>query len=287
MRFFLIFSIASIWSISSQVSAQNYDFTYNTFKDTRVINVHSVETLAKRKLDVRISHRFGNVKDGWESLYGLENAVDVMIGAEYGVTDDFNIGIYRTKGAGPLRQLLNGFAKYRVLKQAKDKGMPFSLTALAVGTYSTMESSELENVLNNFQEDAHRLSYTYQLMIARKFSDFFSLQLAPGLTHRNLVDFNDENNLFSLGVASRIQISKVFGLILDGNFTFSDLRTNDNNYYPALGVGLEIDTGGHVFQINLTNATGISENDYIPYTQSNWADGEFRLGFTISRLFNL
>jgi hypothetical protein len=92
---------------------------------------------------------------------------------------------------------------------------------------------------------------------------------------------------FSLGVGTRIQLSKVFGIIADATFPFSDLRTSDNGFYPAVGVGLEIETGGHVFQVNFTNATGIMETDYIPYTTSNWADGEFRLGFTVSRVFNL
>ena len=142
-------------------------------------------------------------------------------------------------------------------------------------------------VLNSFPKTAHRFANHISLLIGRKFSDRFSLQVIPAYTHRNLVATQDENGLFSLGFATRLQLSKVFGVIVDGTFPFSDIRNSENGYYPALGIGLEVETGGHVFQINLTNATGIMETDYIPNTRSNWGDGEFRLGFTISRLFNL
>ena len=115
----------------------------------------------------------------------------------------------------------------------------------------------------------------------------FSLQLIPSYVQRNLVTFDDENGLFSMGIATRVQVSKVIGIIADATLPFSSLRTTENGFYPAIGIGLEIDTGGHVFQVNFTNATAVMETDYIPYTTSNWLDGEFRLGFTVSRVFNL
>ncbi len=87
-------------------------------------------------------------------------------------------------------------------------------------------------------------------------------------------------------MATRIQITKVIGLIGDLNYAFSEYR-RDNDFTVPLGFGLEFDTGGHIFQLNFTNSGGLSEVDYIPYTTSSWSDGGFRLGFTISRLFNL
>ncbi len=261
-----------------------------TFKSTRVINTHSVETLQKKKLDVRIGHRFGDLagdNGGWGTFYGLENAADVLIGLEYGVLDRLTVGLSRTKGAGPHKMLLNGQIKYRLLWQ-EEAGMPFSLTFLAGTGYSTMKSGNNPEVLNFFEKSAHRFSYVFQAHLARKFGERFSLQLSPSYVHRNVVPYNDENGLFSMGVASRIQLSKVYAIILDATYPFSSLRnTGDNGYYMPLGIGLEIDTGGHVFQINLTNAGGMAETDYIPYTRQNWGAGEFRLGFTISRLFNL
>lgn len=279
---------------------QNY--THQTFKDRRVINTQSVETLPKRKLDVRIAHRFGDFageNGGEQTFFGLENAADVSIGVEYGLTDNITISLLRSAGSGSipggpsgLRQLWNLIGKYRILRQSDDGLMPLTLTVVGMGTISSAKKVEVQpdnapSIIQNFPEFGHRVAYNVQLLLARKFSPGFSLQLIPAYTHRNLVAFNDENGIFSLGAATRIQISKVFGIVADATFPFSDLRTSDNGFYPALGIGLEIDTGGHVFQVNFTNARGIMETDYIPYTTTDWTEGQFRLGFTISRLFNL
>lgn len=270
------------------LTAINAQETYRTFKDTRVISTQSTETLKKNQLDVRIGHRFGDfagTNGGWPSFYGLENAADVMIGAEYGFSDRLMIGLLRTKGSGPLKQLLNLTGKYKFMSQS-DKN-PLSMAFGFTGTISTMESSTTEGAINNFGVFAHRVVYNAQVIVAHKFSDNLALQIVPSYTHRNLVDLNDENGFFALGFAGRIQLTKVMGLIMDVSMPFSELRTSENGFYTPVGVGLEFDTGGHVFQINVTNATGMVETDFIPYTRSNWGDGEYRLGFTISRLFNL
>ncbi len=274
------------------------DMVFQTFKDRRVINVHSVETLPKRKLDVRISHRFGDVagpNGGFKTVFGLENATDVLLGAEYGFTDNFTVGIFRTKGAGSLpdgrpglRQILNGVYKIRLLRQTSDGSTPLTLTAVGVTSLSTAEKLEgAAEAIQSFPKFAHRMAHHIQLMGARKFSDGFSVQLNAGYTYRNLVPSGDENGLFSLGGATRIQLSKVVGIIADLTVPFSENRTTENGFYPALGIGFEFETGGHVFQVNFTNARAIVETDFIPYTTSDWGDGEFRLGFTVSRLFNL
>jgi len=278
-----------LFFIGNSLTAQ--DKVFETFKDTRVINTHSVEVLKHRNLDFRIGHRFGDLlgdNGGWPTFYGLEIAQDVLFGFEYGVSDQLTIGLSRTKGSGPLKQLINGTLKYRILHQSTgEKPMPVSLTVLGIGTFSTMQKSKDPDLINFFEETAHRLVYGGQILIARKFSSGFSLQLVPSYIHRNIVPFGDANGILSLGVATRIQMTKVFGLIVDATLPVSGSRPEGTGYYMPLGVGLEIDTGGHVFQINFTNATGISEADYIPYTTSNWGDNEFRLGFTISRIFNL
>ena len=271
---------------------------FQTFKDTRVINSPSVETIPAGKLDFRVTHRFGDAggdAGGWPTFYGLEEASDVLIGFDYGVKDNLMVGIARSSGAGPLRQNLNGSIKWRLIHQETSGGrQPLSLTFYGLATYSTMEKSDREDDLNFFAKGAHRLSYHLQILMARKFSPRFSFQLGGGWTYRNIVPFNDTNDLAHVSAASRIQVSKSIGIILDAVLPFGALRnkaTNDQDeriYHPSLGIGLEWETGGgHVFQMNFTNSTGIMETDYIPYTTSNWADGEFRLGFTISRLFQI
>ena len=268
-------------SISCFQFAYGQEYVRRTFKDTRIINTHSVETIQARKLDMRIGHRFGDLKGGWQSFYGLESAQDILIGFDYGITDDLNVGLHRTKGAGPLNRLLSTTLKYRALKQSNE--VPISLTGYGVWSTSTMEKDETnEFVLNNFQQFSHRFIFAGQVLIARKFSDRFSLQVFPSYVHRNIVGFEQSNGTFSFGAATRFQINKVMGIIADATVP---LGTNDTK--AAIGLGLEIDTGGHVFQINFTNARGIMETDYIPNTQATWGNGEIRLGFTISRVFNL
>lgn len=273
------------------VSAQETEKVYQTFKDTRVINAHSTETLKAGLLDFRIGHRFGDIGGeggGWETFYGLENASDVMIGFEYGITDNVMIGLNRAKGSGPLRQNVNGIAKIRFAEQDVDNTIPFSLAVLGIASASTMPRSRTEGVISFFEKTAHRLSYHAELLLSRKFSNYFSFQVSGAWTYRNIVPSSDKNDLVSIGFASRIQLSKAIGIILDGRVVFSDIRTSETGYYAPLGIGLEWETGGgHVFQMNFTNATGIEQTDYIPYTQSNWLDGEFRLGFTIARQFRI
>lgn len=277
------------------------DYTYRTFKDTRVINAHSVETLPKGRLDVRIAHRFGDLagdNGGWATFYGLENATDVGIGAEYGFSDRFTAGLYRTKGAGVsaegfagLQQLVNGLAKFRLIRQTESGSSPISATLVGVLSMSTQEKLEgqgTENLIASFPEFMHRFAYHASLVVGHKFSDAFSLQVQPGFTHRNLVPFDGDNNTFSVGAAMRVQVTRSMGIVADATFPFIDTPEGAlREYVPAIGVGFEFETGGHVFQVNFTNATGLMETDYIPYTTSQWSEGEFRLGFTISRWFNL
>ena len=124
--------------------------------------------------------------------------------------------------------------------------------------------------------------------IARKFSPAFSLQLSPIFIWRNIVKEGESNALFSMNLATRIQLTKTIGLLLDANLPFTDSYLGSNAEYKVpIGLGVEFETAGHVFQINFTNARGIVSTDYISETTSDWTNGEFRLGFTISRLIQV
>lgn len=264
---------------------------YETFGDRKIINTHSIEMLPERKLDFRIAHRFGDLAGaagGWSTFYGLENASDVMIGFEYGIKDNLMAGINRTKGSGPLKQLINAFVKTRLMTQGASDKQPISLAVVGMSTVSTMPKSETEGVLHFFESGAHRWSYHLGVLAARKFNERFSAQVSGSWTYRNIVSANDANALPAFGLAGRAQVTKSMAVILDTVFPISSIRSSDTDYYPVLGLGIEFNTsGGHVFQMNFTNVRGLNETDFIPYSQSNIGDGEFRLGFTISRLFSL
>lgn len=300
----ILYTLMVLLLVSSHLQAQDKgekEYVYHTFKDTRVINTYSVETLQKRQLDFRVSHRFGDFinnwtfNNAWATFFGLENAADVSIGFEYGITNNFMIGINRSAGYGPLKSNINTLAKYKLLAQTKGAGMPITLTAAATASISTMLPVDNERSLASFnkngtpyQQFAARMSYSVQLHAARKFSDRFSLQLSPTFVWRNLVQANDNNALFSMGVVAKFQATKVLGIIIDANLPFDQLRwQSESGYHIPIGIGFEFDTGGHVFQINLTNSAGLAPTDYIPNTDLNWGMGQFRLGFTIARAFRV
>ncbi|MBL4651056.1 MAG: hypothetical protein JKY03_15110, partial [Aureispira sp.] len=248
----------------------------------------------------RVSHRFGDIfgvnasgkwdfENLWANFLGFESAADVGFGVEYGITNNFMVGVHRTKGSSVLRSLMHLNAKYKFLSQTKDNSMPISMAAAGILTISTMPPSKDVNSLANFPGGfGHRMIYSLQLLAGRKFGDVFSLQISPGIVWRNLVAFNDNNLLVNMGISAKVQVNKVLGIIIDSNIPFDKLRlTPGSGFHIPIGIGFEFDTGGHIFQINLTNSAGIEPTDYIPNTNLNWADGQFRIGFTISRGFRM
>ena len=297
----LLLSILFLSFFSLQVHAQatSENLVYETFLGTRLIHTHTNETVEAGKLDILITHRFGDMAGelgGFDNFFGFDNVTDVRIAFEYGVSHRLTLGVGRSKGAGigPTK-LVDGMAKYRLIQQTKDNKTPFSVTLYGNAVVSHMKATEDPSLSTSFEKFAHRMSYDVQAIISRKFSDKFSLQLMPNFLHRNFVVAGDENNNFSMGIAGRFALSKHLAFIFDYYQFFSEYRNNINNqegeslvkYYNPLGVGLEIKTGGHVFLLNFSNSPGIIANQYLPYTTKNWGNGEFRLGFNISRPIQL
>lgn len=276
-------------------SSRHSEPVTGTFKGTRIINGQSNETLGKGELDFRVAHRFGDIggsNGGSKTFFGMDNSTDIRIAFEYGITNDLTVGISRAKGSGNLSQLYEGLAKYRLLKQTTDNRIPVAITLFGNAVVSAMTSAEEESSPAYFDKFSDRMSYTGQVVIARKFQGF-SLALSPTYIHRNRVGYADMNNMFALGVGGRLRFTNRLALVVDYFIPFRDQESKDyaetlgTKYYHALGVGLEIETGGHVFNVNFTNSTAILENQFIPETTSTWKDGQFRWGFNISRRFDL
>jgi hypothetical protein len=283
----LIAAIVSC-TLNSNGQEEEKKIVSETFSNVHIINGHSTETLQKRQWRYVISHRFGDMLGdlgGVQTGFGFDNAADIKMGFDMGLTDNIMIGFGRMKGASqPYKSLLEGYAKYRFLRQTENNSMPISasFTTSMYGTYMT--SSEDITSVTNFERFSHRLMYSSQLSIARKFHPRFSMALMPSFVHRNLVAQDDQNSLVALGAAARIRLTKSIGIIGEYFYTFnqSGLRENNTN---SLGVAMEWITNGHHFTINFTNARGFGELQYIALTESEWLEGEFRLGFTISRTF--
>ena len=256
----------------------------STFKTTRIVNAHSIETVKKRGLDFRVSHKFGDIAGaagGVQTLYGLDNASNIRIAFEYGVTNKLTVGFGRSK----IQQALDGYLKYRLLHQTTDNKIPVSMTL-----FTNMVVIPEKNIGGNYSKASHRFSYTYQAIVGRKFNDFISLQISPTIVHRNFIsDPNDKNDLFSLGLGGRIKLTKRFAVLADYFWSFSKYRKygNSNFYFPPLGIGIEIETGGHVFHMFFTNSPGIVENQFLVNSSSSWNEGQAKFGFNISRTFGI
>lgn len=271
------------------------EFVTATFKAFRLINVQTNETAKKQNLHFNIAHRFGDIAGsggGIQTFFGFDNAADIRFSFDYGITDRLQIGVGRSKGVDAYTQLYDGNIKYRLLRQTTDNKMPISLSLYGVAAI-TGRSAVVDDPTSDasFQNTSQRMSYVTQAIIARRFSPGLSLELIPSWIHRNYVSYDDENDMFSLGVGARVKLTKRFALIADYYYNFSKYRMDavdaegEKIYYDPLSIGVEIETGGHVFTINFTNSTGILENCYLPFTKQNWLDGEFRLGFNIARNF--
>jgi hypothetical protein len=220
---------------------------------------------------------------GKHTLYGIENASNIRFSFDYGLTEKLSFGLGRSK----MNEHIDAHVKYRFLEQMKG-GIPISaayFTNAAISPIANIADDDFNN----------RWSYVHQIIIASKLNQRISLELLPTLVHRNYVDQSnlhpdndsvDENDIYSLGFAGRVKITKRMAFVFDYFLTFSEYRDASNNFYDALGVGLEMETGGHVFHINVTNSEGIIENDIIPSTHSSWSKGGYKLGFNIARVFS-
>lgn len=247
-----------------------------TFKGSRIINGHSVETRPEGVLDFLISHRFGRLNSGAYEFFGLDQS-NIRLGLEYGITDRLNIGI----GRSSFQKVFDGYVKYKLLwQQPGEKRMPVSLVWFSSATINTTRRPEEDININN------RMSYTHQLLIGRKFGSDLSLQLTPTVVHRNLVlTTEDENDIFALGFGGRYKITNHVALNVEYFYRFNG--NQDANTYNAIAIGFDIETGGHVFQLHFTNAQAMVESGFIPATTGNFFEGDIHFGFNISRVFQL
>ncbi|HKJ43368.1 MAG TPA: DUF5777 family beta-barrel protein [Sunxiuqinia sp.] len=273
-----------------------------TFKSPRLVNAQTIETPHKHDLLFLVIHRFGDIAGnfgGFQTFYGLDNSTDILIGFDYGITDRWSIGTGRTKGAPngtstSQKQLIYVNSKYRMIQQTGDDRTPVSVSLFGNTVVSAMNKLGQVTSDANFSSFSNRLSFIAQAIIARKFSDNLSLELLPTFIRRNYVTYMDQNNLLALGVGGRMKVSPRMAIIADYYYSFRKQASKDYflqqknfKFYNSLSLGLEIETGGHVFNVCFTNATATLENQYIPSTSTSWGKGEFRWGFSISRAFSL
>lgn len=249
-----------------------------TFKGTRIMNGQSVETRKKGILEFVISHRFGRINTGFYELFGLDNS-NIRLAFEYAIKDDLTIAI----GRSSFEKTYDGFLKYRLLKQKSGaQNFPVSLTLFGSAT---------EKTLRDYDPDekptfVDRLTYTTQILLARKFSPSFSLQITPTYIHFNTVPTTgDPNDIFAVGIGGRIKISKRFSI--NGEYYYTINPFTSVTTYNSLAIGVDIETGGHIFQLIFTNSRSMIEKGFIAETTGDFFKGDIHFGFNISRAFQV
>ncbi len=254
------------------------DFTIATFKSTRIINGQSIQMTPANEMIFTVSHHFGRVNSGLKQFFGLDQST-VRLGLEYGITDWFTVEL----GRSSFNKMVDGSVKFRLIRQQTgERNIPVTVVAYSSANIRTAPWIVFaEDYLFN-----HRLAYTHQVLIARKFSSDFSLQLMPTLVHFNMVALEEEyNTIPALGIGGRYKFLPQFAL--NAEYFFVPDQYRKTNTDRSLSVGFDLETGGHVFQLFLTNSMAMYDPGFIAETNGKWTNGDIFFGFNITRVFTL
>jgi len=254
------------------------NFTYGIFKGTTIINGQSVEIPGHNDLRFIVSHRFGAVNTGLYNFFGLDQGT-TRLGFEYGIKNYLSLSI----GRSTYEKTYDGGIKVKVLRQQTGiKNIPLTMTIYCAGFAETTkwEDPERDNLFSS------RLSYAAQVLLARKFTRNLSLQISPSYVHINLVPLlSDQNNILSVGFGGRYKLTPKFSI--NGEYYYLLPGETANDYANSLSFGVDIETGGHVFQLHFTNSQFMFAPGYIARTEGKWVQGDIFIGFNIYRNFSL
>jgi hypothetical protein len=281
-KYLFIFFLSHVYSqddLSSFLDPYvDYGNMMSTFKSTRIVNSHSTEIFEVKQLDMRISHRFGQIKGGIYDLFGLDQA-KIRVGLEYGLYNNLMIGLGRSTND----KSYDSYLKYKFLSQSSD----FAKNPVTMVLFSNIAVNTLKSNFANYPTSA-RLSYTNQILVSSKLNDVISVQFSPTWVHWNMVQNENQNNdIFLIGSMLSLSFTKSTSI----NFEyFNRINTNnfdDQNYQNSFSLGLDIETGGHVFQLHITNSMNLNEASFLTRSEGDWKKGNINFGFNISREFSL
>jgi hypothetical protein len=242
-----------------------------TFKALQLVTLQTTKMAAKKEFYFVVSHRFGSVKDGFDSFFGLDNAT-TKLGGIYGVTDWLSVSLSRHT----LNKMYETGLKYRMMRQ--NANFPVDIVGYSVADINTfLEKDQYPGL-----EFKHRMTYVQQLLISRKVNEKLSLELVPSFVHKNLYNpAIERDNQFSFGGGGRYKITKRLSVNLEYMHNFD----KPEFYKNPLSVGLDVETGGHVFQLIFTNSQSMSESGYLTNASGDWGKGDFFFGFNLYRVF--
>ncbi|WP_343671796.1 DUF5777 family beta-barrel protein [Chitinophaga sp.] len=246
-----------------------------TFKATQIVNLPTVESPGKKNLQFMIMHRFGKLNGGAYEFFGLDNA-SIRFALDYGITDRFSVGL----GRSSVDKTFDGSLKYKLLQQ-KETGMPISVSLYGLITNYTQRYTD-----KPYLDARYRTAYTTQVIIAKKFTSAFSFEVVPSWIHYNLTPTpEDKNDLFAVSAGGRLKFTKRMSINAEYNYLLRN-QVVSTKVYDAISGGIDIETGGHVFQLVFTNASGMVGPYYLAKTEGSWGKGDIYFGFNITRNFN-
>ncbi|WP_293870124.1 DUF5777 family beta-barrel protein [Flavobacterium sp.] len=244
----------------------------SAFKGLKIVNIESTKLASKGDFYFIVAHRFSSIKDGFEGGYGLDNAVS-QLKFLYGVADWFSVSAARS-------ELAYDFAgKYLLQPQIKN-GFPVAIagfTSLAIN--NTLKESNYPQL-----KFVDRLIYVAQILVSRKVNKNLSLELAPTFFHENFViDDNQANSQYAIGMGGRYKFAKRWSVNID--YAAHLNRSSTSPYKNPLSIGVDLETGGHVFQMHFSSSQGIHEAGFLGNTTGDWRTGNVFFGFNLLRVF--
>jgi len=256
------------------------EVVYATFKGTQLINASTNETPGEGVLQFMMAHRFGSFNDDYlYNFFGLDNA-QVRMQLDYGVTDRLNIGI----GRSSFLKVADGFIKYQLLQQQQGKRtVPVSI---ALHSSTNYRNARYTDGIDHSMSD--RFSYMHQAIIARKWNRKLSTLVSPSVVHFNLVPAaQDPNTTAHISLGARYKISNRMALTGESTLLSNREFSSGERYTTPFAIGVDIETGGHIFQLHISNTRAMNGPYWMarnPYIASN---GGLFLGFNISRVFTV
>jgi len=244
------------------------------FKGLKVINFESTKLVAKKGFNFIVSHRFGTVKNGFQNLFGLDEAV-THLNFVYGLSDNINISASRSSN----QKIYEVATKFRLVNQQAGK-IPLTV----VGYTSVLANTSLDTDNLTKLEFKHRLSYVAQLLVSRKMNNNLSLILSPTFFHDNyLTDDFQENSQCGIGFGGRYKLGKRWSLNMEYGVHLN--RSENSLYKNPFSIGVDLETGGHVFQLLFTNSQSMNTNGVFGTSTGEWGESDVYFGFNLARSF--
>ena len=250
-----------------------------TFSSTRIVNSHSVEMIPKGVGEFRISHRFGTIEEGFYDIFGLDQA-KIRLGYDYGITDKIMVGF----GRNSHKKVYDIFGRFSFLNQTIDNSTPITLQYLFASSMKTLRYGKKIPFMQRFAQ-------INQVLIAKKINNL-SLQIMPSIMIHEYEGY-DKKIFSGVGAAARYLVGKRVAINVE---YFARLRHNENGSqefnrifnenYNSLGLGIDIEAGGHVFQFHFSNTNTMNEQAFMFETDKTWEKGEICCGFNILREFS-